>query len=137
MYFYTRIFVWSCIVNQAAKRILWYYVIGFVLSLVLSVAAYLLVKQQLGHGTPLLIMVSILAVTQLVVQLVCFFHLGREPKPYLNTTSFLFMILVVGTIGIGSIWIMHNLNYRMMPMEVETHIQDEENIRMEHGGHEH
>jgi cytochrome o ubiquinol oxidase operon protein cyoD len=73
-------------------------------------------------------LLAALAIIQLIIQLVFFFHLGREPKPRLNTVSFLFMLMVVGIIGFGSLWIMYNLNYNMMGQEVETYIQKEENI---------
>lgn len=120
--------------KQETKRLYVSYVTGFVWSLLLTLAAFALVQMQLDsggnayEGKVLIGILAILAIVQLVVQLVFFFHLGREAKPRLNTVSFLFMLMVVGIIGFGSLWIMYNLNYNMMGKEVEMYIQQEENI---------
>lgn len=117
------------------KRLYSSYVIGFVLSIVITIAAFGVTMFQLdsdGTAFPkqmLVIGLMILAIAQLVVQLLFFFHLGRESKPRLNTVSFLFMAMVVCIIGFGSLWIMYNLNYNMSPKEVDTYIQNDENIK--------
>lgn len=120
--------------KEETKRLYLSYFTGFMWSLLLTLAAFALVKLQLdagGSAYPAKVLIGILAVlaiVQLVVQLVFFFHLGREAKPRLNTISFLFMLMVVGIIAFGSLWIMYNLNYNMMGKDVETYIQHEENI---------
>ena len=120
--------------REETKRLYFSYFTGFLWSLLLTLAAFALVKMQLDSGgeaypmTAAIGGLAVLAIIQLVVQLVFFFHLGREAKPRLNTVSFLFMLMVVGIIGFGSLWIMYNLNYNMMGKEVETYIQNEENI---------
>ena len=120
--------------KEETKRLYLSYFTGFMWSLLLTLAAFALVKLQLdagGSAYPAKVLIGILAVlaiVQLVVQLVFFFHLGREAKPRLNTISFLFMLMVVGIIAFGSLWIMYNLNYNMMGKDVETYIQNEENI---------
>ena len=116
------------------KRLYLSYFTGFMWALLLTLAAFALVKVQLdseGSAYPMQVVIGILAalaIIQLVVQLVFFFHLGREAKPRLNTISFLFMLMVVGIIGFGSLWIMYNLNYNMMGKDVEMYMQHEENI---------
>lgn len=120
--------------KQETRRLYLSYCTGFTWSLLLTLSAFALVQMQVnsgGNAYPDKILVGILAalaIIQLVVQLIYFFHLGRETKPRLNTVSFLFMLMVVGIIGFGSLWIMYNLNYNMMGKEVEMHIQHEENI---------
>ena len=110
------------------------YLIGFGLSLGITIIAFVAVSVQIestAYAYPqmaLYIGLVTLAVLQLIVQLLFFFHLGKESKPRLNTVSFLFMIMVISIIGFGSLWIMYNLDYNMTPREVETHIQQEENI---------
>lgn len=101
------------------------YITGFVLSLLLTVAAYVSVVNEIVTGQTLVIAIVGLAVAQLLVQLIFFLHLGREEKPRLNLTVFAFMLLVVGIIVIGSLWIMDNLNYNMMPHEMDGHMLDE------------
>lgn len=123
------------------RRLYVSYMIGFTLSLILTLGAFGLVMYHIDTGQFqrefVFAVLAITAVTQLIVQLVFFFHLGREPKPRLNTVSFLFMTMVVVIIGFGSLWIMYNLNYNMMPHEVETYIQEEENIKLEKTEHSH
>jgi cytochrome o ubiquinol oxidase operon protein cyoD len=93
------------------------YVAGFVLSLMLTLTAYLLVNRHvsshhaaIGHGV-LIFMLTGLALIQLVVQLVFFLHLDRESKPRWNLTVLLFAVTVVVIVVFGSLWIMNNLNY--------------------------
>lgn len=121
--------------ERTYRKIYISYMVGFGLSLALTMAAFWMVAQHLEstwlQKEVLIAAISIMAVVQLIVQLVFFFHLGREQKPRLNSISFLFMLMVVVIIGFGSLWIMYNLNYNMMPDEVETYIQEEENIKLE------
>lgn len=91
------------------------YTIGFVLSLVLTMAAYYYVVLH-GSGTWLLAVLGVLALTQMTVQLVFFLHLGDEVGPRYRLASFLFMIGILVIVVGGSIWIMGHLNYNMMQM---------------------
>lgn len=103
------------------------YVIGFVLSIVLTLAAYVAVVAELFDKSTVVTFIIVLAIAQLLVQLLFFLHLGRESKPRLNLTAFLFMLLVVVILVFGSLWIMNNLDYNMMsPDEMETHMQHED-----------
>ncbi len=105
------------------------YVIGFVLSLGLTLSAYYVVVNGLLTGWGLLWAIIGLAVTQLVVQLLFFLHLGREDRPRWNLMAFLFMLLVLIILVFGSLWIMTNLNYHMVsPDETDTSIIDDEGI---------
>ncbi len=96
------------------------YIIGYAVSIVLTIAAFAVVAIHLSthHQMPtdqqvIACLVS-LAIAQLVAQVLFFLHLGKEPKPRLNLMAFLFMILVVVIIVFGSLWIMSNLNYHML-----------------------
>lgn len=97
------------------------YVIGFIWSVVLTLAAYFMVVSERFSYTTVIAAISILAVAQLLVQLVFFLHLGKESRPRWNAIVFSFMLLVVGIVVIGSIWVMNNLHYNMMP----SHEMDE------------
>lgn len=125
--------------DVVVRRLYVSYMVGFTLSLILTLGAFWLVMQHVDSGRfereVVVAGLAVTAVVQLIVQLVFFFHLGREPKPRLNTLSFLFMLMVVGIIGFGSLWIMYNLNYNMMPEEIETYVQQEENIKLEKTEH--
>ena len=93
------------------------YVFGFVLSLGLTLAAYFLVhKHVVSHHLVysdnfMLGALAVLAITQLIVQLVFFLHLDKESRPWWNNTALAFAAIVVVIIVAGSIWIMANLNY--------------------------
>lgn len=90
------------------------YIVGFGLSLVITVMAYIVVVHHVFSGVGLIVAIMGLAVAQLLVQLIFFLHLGRESNPRWNLIVFLFMLLVLVIIVAGSLWIMDNLNYNMM-----------------------
>jgi cytochrome o ubiquinol oxidase subunit IV len=103
------------------------YIAGFLLSLLLTLTAYLLVWRHvstshsaIGHGV-LIPMVVGLALTQLLVQLVFFLHLDTESKPRWNLTVLLFAATVVIIVVFGSLWIMNNLNYHHPTSEQINH----------------
>lgn len=89
------------------------YIVGFVSSVVLTLVAYALVVTQSVSGMGLTLAIIGLAAVQLIVQLVCFLHLGRGKNQRWNMAAFLFMALVLLIIVIGSLWIMANMNYNM------------------------
>lgn len=90
------------------------YVLGFILSILLTLAAYHLVSGKFLTDWVLDYAVVSLTVVQILVQLLFFLHLGNEPKPYWNLLVFLFMLLVVAIIVLGSLWIMFDLDARTM-----------------------
>lgn len=92
-----------------------HHVIGFVLSIVLTLAAYFLVTEHFFSTVNTLIAIGAMAAIQAYLQLYFFLDLGNEPKPRWNMMHFLFMLLVLVVIVGGSMWIMHHLNYNMMP----------------------
>lgn len=93
------------------------YTMGFIGSVILTLAAYYMVVSERFSYTTALTAITILAVAQLLVQLVFFLHMGKESKPRWNAIVFSFMLLVIGIIVIGSIWVMNNLHYNMMPSQ--------------------
>ena len=99
--------------SRATKRMLGTYVTGFVFSLLLTLAAYLVVVREVVALQLVVPIIVGLALVQLFVQLTFFLHLGREPKPRWNLMAFLFMVLVVFIVVAGSLWIMANLDYNM------------------------
>jgi len=101
---------------------------GFVISIFLTLLAFYLVQREVYEGWTLAIAISVLAVGQLLVQLLFFLHLGRENKPRWNLITFLFMLLVVLIVVIGSLWIMKNLDYHNTSKNIDSHIMDEEMI---------
>jgi cytochrome o ubiquinol oxidase operon protein cyoD len=95
-------------------------IVGFLLSVVLILAAYFMVVGQVFTGWMLSIAVITLATVQSLLQLVLFMRLGIESKPHWNLLTFLFMLLILVVVVGGSLWIMYSLNY-MMPMMDQHH----------------
>lgn len=91
------------------------YFLGLIFSALLTLSSYLMVVYQFLSKWPLLIAISLLATTQMVVQLIFFLHLGSEKRPKWNLMLFLFMALVVLILVFGSLWIMYNLSENVMP----------------------
>lgn len=104
------------------------YVIGFILSIALTLTAYAVVTSRAVMGVWLMITLAALALTQVVVQLIFFLHLGNEPKPRWKLAAFLSMLVVLVIIVGGSLWIMYHLDYNMMhmPREELQHRLDKE-----------
>jgi cytochrome o ubiquinol oxidase operon protein cyoD len=97
--------------NQSNKPLC----VGFCLSALFILIAYWIAEKSILMGAPFLYAIFALAGAQALVQLVFFFHLGIESKPRWNLMTFLFMVLVILVVFGGSLWIMENLNYAMMP----------------------
>lgn len=113
-------------VAEAGSGTLVSYSLGFLLSIVLTLVAYFLVVNDVFVGWTLMVAIILLAMVQLLVQLVFFLHLGRESKPRWNLIMFLFMLMVVVIVGLGSLWIMHNLDSHMMsPKDANDYMQHE------------
>ena len=90
------------------------YMVGFVASLLLTVASFGLVITKLLSGHFLIYAIVGLALVQAVFQLLYFLKLGSEDKPRWETVVFYFMVLVLLVIAIGSLWIMNDLDNRLM-----------------------
>jgi cytochrome o ubiquinol oxidase subunit IV len=106
------------------------YVIGFVLSLLLTFGAYVLVTNHLVENSLLVASLITLAAMQLIVQLFFFLHLGQEKKPRWNLVFFLLTTMTILTVVIGALWIMDHLNANMMPEHVEEYIIQDEGLTL-------
>ncbi len=95
------------------------YVVGFFSCVLLTIASFALVIGKVLSGPNLVYTILALALVQAVVQLRFFLHVGQEAKPRWEMVTFFFMVLVLLIIIAGSLWIMHDLNDRvMMNMEM-------------------
>lgn len=90
------------------------YTIGFLASIVLTLAAYVAVVGHLFAGWVLLAAIFVLAFIQLMIQLVYFLHMGADVGSRWKVATFISTIGLVFIIMAGSIWIMNHLNYAMM-----------------------
>jgi cytochrome o ubiquinol oxidase subunit IV len=99
------------------------YLIGFFLSAVLTAASFYLGFTQPFRNQAMLFVLTGLGILQAIVQLWFFLHLGKESKPHWETMIFLFMTLVLLIIAVGSLWIIYDLNERVMSEMTETSTQ--------------
>ncbi len=90
------------------------------LSLIITILAYVIVVQETFAMTAGVIVLGLLALLQMFVQLFLFLHLGDDSKPRLKLISFIFMAGILSIIVIGSLWIMYHLDYNMMNMTPEA-----------------
>lgn len=90
------------------------YLIGFLLSVILTLIPFLMVMNGAASKTALFGVIVVAAVAQLVVQLVCFLHLGTAPDERWNLISFIFTVIVIVLLVGLSIWIMWSLNANMV-----------------------
>jgi cytochrome o ubiquinol oxidase operon protein cyoD len=95
------------------------YLFAFISSIVLTLAAYFLVANQILTQSNRICAVVGLGIVQAIIQLIFFLYLGKEKKPRSNLLVFLFMALILAIVIIGTLWIMYDLNARLMPkMEI-------------------
>jgi len=90
------------------------YLIGFVLSLIFTGVSFFLVYFQVFPAHFLIYTIAGLAFFQAFIQMLFFLHLGQEGKPQWETLVFYFMLLVLLIIVLGSLWIMYDLDQRVM-----------------------
>jgi len=98
------------------------YITGFLLSIALTLTAFLLVMQRLLVGSTLVLAILALAIIQLWVQLIFFLHLDIEKGPRWNLAIFLSTLGIVLLLVVGSLVIMQNLNYRMSAQQMNQYI---------------
>ncbi|ALP41135.1 cytochrome o ubiquinol oxidase subunit IV [Aeromonas schubertii] len=90
------------------------YLIGFVLSLILTgIPFWMVMDGGFSHQTTLLTVVG-LAVVQIFVHLVYFLHMNTSSEERWNLTALVFTVIIIAIVVVGSLWIMYNLNINMM-----------------------
>ena len=99
--------------GHASRRI---YLIGFLLSVVLTALPFWLVMT--GALTPQVTAITIVlfAVVQILVHTVCFLHVNSRSEGGWTLMAYVFAAVIVLIVIAGSLWIMHHLNLNMMPL---------------------
>jgi len=90
------------------------YVIGFALAVVLTAIPFAIVAFGLMPAFPALVVIAVLAVIQVFVHLFYFLHLNPRTAPRENLLALAFAAVLIFIMIGGSLWIMFDLNYRMM-----------------------
>lgn len=91
-------------------------VTGFILSLLLTFAAYFIIVEpeffHLGNETAIMTIFTF-ALIQSFVQLICFINVWKENGPLWNLGVFLSTVSIIFIVIYFSIWIINHLNYNM------------------------
>ena len=101
------------------------YAVGFILSLLLTVAAYLFVVEHLLAGEVLIFAIVCLAIIQFYVQAIFFLHLGRGYGALMKFWLFALTVVIIAVFIGGTIWIMYDLNYHMTPEQINSYLNDQ------------
>ncbi|MBM7652233.1 cytochrome o ubiquinol oxidase subunit IV [Neobacillus cucumis] len=82
------------------------YIIGFFLSIILTIIPLFLVLNHMMSKTPLTVSILIAAVLQFAIQLFFFMHIREGDKPRYNAMALILGLVFAVTLVFGSIWIM-------------------------------
>ena len=90
------------------------YAVGFILSVILTVIPFGMVMAGGFSRSLLVTVIAITAVAQVLVQLVYFLHMNSSSEQRWNVIAFIYTILCIAILLVGSVWIMNYLHYNMM-----------------------
>jgi cytochrome o ubiquinol oxidase subunit IV len=90
------------------------YLTGFVLSLILTAIPFALVMSSTWSSSATLAGIFGAGIVQVLVQLYYFLHLDTSSAARWNVMAMIFTVLIMALFVGGTLWIMSNLNYRMM-----------------------
>ena len=91
------------------------YLIGFVLSVVLTAIPFAMVMMHMLPVATLVPVIIGVGVIQILVHLYFFLHMNTSSGQIWNNAAFVFTLIIVGILIVGSIWVMYHLNSNMMP----------------------
>lgn len=89
------------------------YTIGFILSIALTLIPFGMVMSGMTGGLVIAV-IAITAIAQVLVQLVYFLHLNGSEQQRWDSIAFIYTILTIAILLIGSVWVMNNLHANMM-----------------------
>jgi cytochrome o ubiquinol oxidase operon protein cyoD len=93
------------------------YLYGFGAALLLTVASFWAASSHLVYGPSVPLLLGVLAIAQMGVHVVFFFHISSAPDQTNNFMSLAFGVFVVCLTVFGSLIIMANLNHMTPTME--------------------
>lgn len=106
--------------DGAAHGSLRSYVTGFLLSVVLTAVPFGLIMWGAAPSATAIPICICLAVAQILVHLVYFLHMNGSSSQTWNVAAFVFTLVVVAILVVGSLWVMYHLNANMMPGMMPT-----------------
>lgn len=100
--------------EEAYKHDLKGYVTGLIAAAVLTIIPFAAVGFGMSTGMALWI-VAILGIIQVIVHVRYFLHVDLSPESRDDLHLLLFSALLLFIMAAGTIWVLLNMNYRMMP----------------------
>ena len=92
------------------------YVIGFVLSVILTaIPFYLVMNNVISDPATTGFVILGFAAVQMVVHMVYFLHMNAKSEGGWNMLALIFTIIIVVITLAGSLWVMYHMNKNMMP----------------------
>lgn len=93
------------------------YMIGFVLSVILTAIPFWLVMSGVLGSNPLTAFaIMAFAVAQIIVHMIYFLHMNGKSEGGWTMLALVFTIILVVIALAGSLWVMYHLNTNMMPV---------------------
>jgi len=96
------------------------YLLGFLLSVVLTAVPFWLVMTGALDARTTAITIVALAVVQILVHTICFLHVNTRAEGGWTLMAYAFSAVIVLIVIAGSLWIMYHLNTNMMMSMTET-----------------
>lgn len=90
------------------------YTIGFILSVILTIIPFGMVMSGGFERSLLVTVIAITAAAQVLVQLVFFLHMNASSEQRWNVIAFIYTVLCIAILLVGSVWIMNYLHFNMM-----------------------
>jgi cytochrome o ubiquinol oxidase operon protein cyoD len=92
------------------------YLIGFVLSVILTAIPFWLVMSgAIDNKQATAVIVMVFAAVQIVVHMVFFLHMNTTSEGGWSMLALIFTLILVVIVLTGSLWVMYHLNANMMP----------------------
>ena len=106
-------------VNRGGRGGILNYAAGLGFAIVLTLASFWAAGTDLVYPPAVPVLLAALAISQMGVHVVFFFHISSGPDDTNNFLALAFGIFVVGLVVFGSMLIMDNLDSNMLPMTME------------------
>lgn len=90
------------------------YILGLILSIVLTVIPFSVVMSEAFSANIMTIVIILCCIAQVLVQMVFFLHMNGSSSQIWNTSSGLYVVFVLLFLIIGSVWIFEHLNHNML-----------------------
>jgi len=92
------------------------YLIGFVLSVILTAIPFWLVMSgAIDNKQATAVIIMVFAAVQIVVHMVFFLHMNTASEGGWSMLALIFTLILVVIVLTGSLWVMYHLNANMMP----------------------